>query len=146
MYYDSRTSHGSTLGRVVHSWVVARSDRERSLRYLAEALQSDVADVQGGTTKEGVHLGAMAGTVNLIERVTIGIEISGDMLRLNPGLPRELDRVDGRVRYRGYSLDVTLTRDALTVHARDAGPVPIRLECRGEVREFSGGSVRFSLT
>jgi trehalose/maltose hydrolase-like predicted phosphorylase len=145
-YYDSRTSQGSTLGRVVHAWVLARFDRERSLRYLAEALQSDVADVQGGTTREGVHLGAMAGTVNLIERGTIGVEISGDMLRLNPSLPRELDRLEGRFRYRGHSLDVTLTRDTLTVHGLAAGPAPIRLEYKGDVREFSGGTITFSLT
>ena len=29
-YYEARTSHGSTLSRVVHAWVVARSDRARS--------------------------------------------------------------------------------------------------------------------
>jgi trehalose/maltose hydrolase-like predicted phosphorylase len=29
-YYLRRTSHGSTLSRVVHAWVLARSDRERS--------------------------------------------------------------------------------------------------------------------
>lgn len=68
-YYDGRTSHGSTLSRVVHSWVFARSDRRRSLCYFAEALQSDVSDIQQGTTAEGVHLGAMAGTVDLVQRV-----------------------------------------------------------------------------
>jgi trehalose/maltose hydrolase-like predicted phosphorylase len=75
-YYDARTSHGSTLCRVVHSWVQARSNRPRAMRYFAEALQSDVADIQGGTTREGVHLGAMAGTVDLAQRVSTGIEES----------------------------------------------------------------------
>ena len=57
-YYDARSSHGSTLSRVVHAWVLARSDRPRAMRYFAEALQSDVSDIQQGTTAEGVHLGA----------------------------------------------------------------------------------------
>jgi alpha,alpha-trehalase len=30
-----------------------------------EALDSDLADMQRGTTPEGIHLGAMAGTVDL---------------------------------------------------------------------------------
>jgi alpha,alpha-trehalase len=47
-YYIARTSHGSTLSRVVHSWVLARSDRGRSWELFTEALESDVADIQGG--------------------------------------------------------------------------------------------------
>jgi beta-phosphoglucomutase family hydrolase len=133
-YYARRTSHGSTLCRVVHAWVLARSDRPRALRFFAEALQSDVTDIQQGTTAEGVHLGAMAGTVDLVERVSTGIEVTGDVLRLNPRLPEEIDRLEMRLRYRGHSLDLRLTRDALTLRARDRGPQPIRVGFRDEVR------------
>ena len=33
-YYDARSSHGSTLSRVVHAWVLARSDRAARRRIL----------------------------------------------------------------------------------------------------------------
>jgi beta-phosphoglucomutase family hydrolase len=144
-YYDDRTSHGSTLCRVVHSWVLARSDRRRSMSYFAEALQSDVTDIQQGTTREGVHLGAMAGSVDLVQRVSTGIEVTGDMLRLNPQLPQGMDRLDMRIRYRGHSLDVRLTRASLIVRGRDRGPAPIRLGFKNEVHEFSGGTRAFTL-
>jgi trehalose/maltose hydrolase-like predicted phosphorylase len=144
-YYDDRTSHGSTLCRVVHSWVLARSDRARSMSYFAEALQSDVSDIQQGTTREGVHLGAMAGTVDLVQRVSTGIEVTGDMLRLNPQLPHGMDRLDMRIRYRGHSLDVRLTRASLIIRGRDRGPAPIRLGFKNEVHEFSGGTRAFTL-
>ena len=146
-YYADRTSHGSTLCRVVHSWVFARSNRLRSMRYFAEALQSDVNDIQQGTTAEGVHLGAMAGTVDLVQRMATGIEVTGDVLRFNPQLPREIDRLEMRVRYRGHWLNVRLTADTLTIHGRDRGPAPIRLGFRNEVYEFAGGGTQvFSLT
>jgi beta-phosphoglucomutase family hydrolase len=138
-YYASRTSHGSTLSRVVHAWVLARSDRPRAMRFFAEALQSDVTDIQQGTTAEGVHLGAMAGTVDLVGRVSTGIEVTGDVLRLNPRLPQEIDRLDARIRYRGHSLDLRLTRVALTVHGRDRGPQPILVAVKDDVRELAGG-------
>jgi trehalose/maltose hydrolase-like predicted phosphorylase len=67
-YYLERTCHGSTLSGVVNAWVLARSDRQRSWRFFAEALASDLHDVQGGTTAEGIYLGAMAGTVDLAQR------------------------------------------------------------------------------
>jgi trehalose/maltose hydrolase-like predicted phosphorylase len=141
-YYDGRLSHGSTLSRVVHAWVLARSDRPRSMTYYAEALQSDVSDIQQGTTAEGVHLGAMAGTVDLVQRVTTGIEVTGDVLRLNPQLPEELERLDMRIRYRGHSLDLHFTRDTLTVRGHERGAVPIRLAVKDQVYEFAGGSTR----
>ncbi len=112
------------------------------MRYFAEALQSDVSDIQQGTTAEGVHLGAMAGTVDLVQRVTTGIEITGDVLRLDPKLPHELERLDMRIRYRGHSLDLRLTRDALTVRGHELGATPISLALKDDVYEFKGGSTR----
>jgi len=144
-YYDGRSSHGSTLSRVVHAWVLARSDRPRAMSYFAEALQSDVSDIQQGTTAEGVHLGAMAGTVDLVQRVSTGIEITGDVLRLNPRLPLELDRLDMRIRYRGHSLDLRLTRETLTVRERERGATPINLGFKDQVYEFAGGTRVFKL-
>jgi beta-phosphoglucomutase family hydrolase len=141
-YYDRRSSQGSTLSRVVHAWVLARSDRPRAMTYFAEALQSDVNDIQRGTTAEGVHLGAMAGTVDLVQRVSTGVEVTGDVLRLNPRLPQELARLDMRIRYRGHSLDLRLTRDTLTVRGREPGAAPIKLGIKDEVYEFAGGSTR----
>ena len=141
-YYAARSSHGSTLCRVVHAWVLARSDRPRSMDYFAQALQSDVSDIQQGTTAEGVHLGAMAGTVDLMQRVGTGIEAKGDVLRINPELPVELARLDMRIRYRGHSLRLRLTHDSLTVRGGDHRAAPIRLCVDDRTFEFEGGTTR----
>jgi trehalose/maltose hydrolase-like predicted phosphorylase len=122
--------------------VSARSDRPRALTFFAEALQSDVSDIQQGTTAEGVHLGAMAGTVDLVLRMSTGIEMTGDVLRLNPQLPEELERLDLRIRYRGQSIDLKLTRSKLTVRSRDRRAAPIRLGAGDQVYEFAPGSTR----
>ncbi|MGA8656194.1 MAG: glycosyl hydrolase family 65 protein [Chthoniobacterales bacterium] len=139
-YYIDRSSHGSTLCRVVHAWVLARSDRQRAMDFFAEALRSDLSDVQQGTTAEGIHLGAMAGTVDLVQRVSTGIEVRGDVLRLNPELPGELERLEMHIRYRGHSLDLRLTRDSLTVRGRGGAAPPISLCVDGKDSEFVSGS------
>ena len=145
-YYVDRTSHGSTLCRVVTAWVLARSDRPRAMQFFTQALQSDVSDIQQGTTAEGIHLGAMAGTVDLVQRVWTGIEVTGDVLRLHPELPQGIDRLDMRIRYRGHSLDLKLTRAALTIRGRDVAAAPITICVDGKTCEFVGGSTRvFSL-
>ena len=114
-YYLQRTSEGSTLSGVVHAWVLARSARRRSWPLFAEALRSDIDDIQGGTTAEGIHLGAMAGTVDLLQRCYTGLELRGDELRFHPALPDELRRLSFQLRYRGHTLAVDLTPEALTV-------------------------------
>ena len=73
-YYLARTSHGSTLSGVVHTWVLARANRDRAMEFFQQALKSDVADIQGGTTSEGIHLAAMAGSVDLMQRCFTGLE------------------------------------------------------------------------
>jgi trehalose/maltose hydrolase-like predicted phosphorylase len=141
-YYAARTSHGSTLCRVVYSWVLARSDRPSAMTFFAEALQSDVSDSQHGTTAEGVHLGAMAGTVDQVLRVSTGIEVKGDVLRLNPELAPEMECLDMRIRYRGHSIDLHLTRDALTIRGEDLDVAPISLFVAGKTYEFVSGITR----
>jgi len=145
-YYLQRTSHGSTLSNVVHSWVSARSDRERSWRLFTTALRSDLDDVQGGTTPEGIHLGAMAGTVDLIERGYTGIELRHNALYFNPSLPSYLASLKIQVRYRGHSLVVEVAGNTLTVRSLPSDKGPIRIGCDGKVRELTPGEVaRFRL-
>ena len=73
-YYIDRTSHGSTLSAVVHTWVLARANREHAIEFFQQVLNSDIADIQGGTTSEGIHLAAMAGSVDLVQRCFTGLE------------------------------------------------------------------------
>jgi phosphoglycolate phosphatase-like HAD superfamily hydrolase len=84
----------------------------------------------------------VAGTVDLVQRALTGIEVSGDVLRLNPRLPEEVQRLDMRIRYRGHSLDLRVTRDTLTVRGRDRDAGPIQLAVRGETCEFAGDGTR----
>lgn len=127
-YYLARTSHGSTLSRLVQSAVLSRFDRETSWTAFCEALESDISDVQGGTTAEGIHLGAMAGTVDLVQRIYTGLEIRHGVLFFNPRLPRHLTSLEFAVRYRGMWLDVRVTDAELAVSPRaDARTEPVRI-------------------
>jgi alpha,alpha-trehalase len=140
-YYSRRTSHGSTLSRVVTSWVLARADRARSWELLYEALESDIGDIQGGTTKEGIHLGAMAGTVDLVQRGQTGLEIRDDLLHLSPCLPEELEGLRLRIRYRGHWLGLDVDRVRMRVTTADGWTGPTKLVVRDEIHDFRPGIV-----
>jgi alpha,alpha-trehalase len=145
-YYLSRTSHGSSLSRVVHSWVTARSDREKAWEWLQEDLKVDIDDIQLGTTPEGLHLGAMAGAVDLIQRVYTGIETRGDTLFLNPCLPAKLERLGLRIFYRGHSLDIRITHHKLTVSSQQGIAPSIKIGVKKKRHHLKAGhSIKIQL-
>jgi trehalose/maltose hydrolase-like predicted phosphorylase len=145
-YYLQRTSHGSTLSSIVHTWVLSRSDRPRAWSLFNDALHNDISDLQDGTTAEGIHLGAMAGTVDLLQRCFTGLELRGGHLWFNPSLPDELERLRFQLRYRRQTLLVDLSKDALVVASQPAAPGAITICLQGEVRQIQPGErVEFRL-
>ena len=138
-YYLSRTSDGSTLSAIVHSWVLARANRHHAMRYFVQVLGSDVADIQGGTTSEGIHLAAMAGSVDLLQRCFTGLETRDDRLVLGPHWPEALGPIEFPFVYRGHRLHLRISGRTgdLTSEAGNAGPIMV--ECRGRVQHLLPG-------
>jgi trehalose/maltose hydrolase-like predicted phosphorylase len=139
-YHLARTSHGSTLSGVVSAWVLARYQPEEAWRFLQHALESDVADVQGGTTAEGIHLGAMAGTVDLVLRCLAGLRPRGEGLRFAPALPPQVKQLKFSVHYRGHRIDITLTEDRLDVSSRPGPAQPVAVLVRDQTVELAPGA------
>ncbi len=145
-YYLTRTSHGSTLSLVVHSWVLIRSIRPVSWALLEHALDADIADIQGGTTQEGIHLGAMAGTVDIFQRCLTGLEVRAGILQLNPVLPEGIDALRLRIHFRGHDLKITAERGYVEITSQPTVAPPITIGYRGHYRNLAPGvSTRFHL-
>lgn len=138
-YYAARAAHGSTLSGVVHAWVVARADRAGSWAQFRQSLATDIADTQGGTTAEGIHLGAMAGTVDLLQRCYTGLEVRDGALWLNPALPDELKRLRFGLTYRDHWVDIDIDHRRLVVGAAAAQALPATVVLCGERRTLEPG-------
>ncbi len=138
-YYLARTSEGSTLSAIVHSWVLARANRQHAMRYFVRVLASDVADIQGGTTSEGIHMAAMAGSVDLLQRCFTGLETRNDRLVLGPHWPEALGPIEFPFVYRGHRLHLRISgrTGALTSEGGNAGPITV--ECRGRIQHLQPG-------
>ncbi len=88
-YYEPRTSHGSTLSKVVHCIISSylQDGHDTAWKWFMEALKSDILDTQGGTTQEGIHCGVMAGTIDTVMRYFAGISFYNEQLNVHPNLP-----------------------------------------------------------
>jgi trehalose/maltose hydrolase-like predicted phosphorylase len=139
-YYDRRTSHGSTLSLITFAGVLTSLDPDSSWDRFMVALESDVNDVQGGTTKEGIHMGVMSGTLDLLQRSFVGSSVAGDVLCFEPRLLDRLDGVSFSMRFRGTALRVGIKGDELTVSAQAEGfRSPMRVRVCGDTRELGAG-------
>jgi alpha,alpha-trehalase len=138
-YYRKRSSNGSTLSKIVHSWVLSRSDRPHSLALLHQALESDISDIQGGTTHEGLHLGAMAGTVDILQRCYTGLEFHDDILFFNPHIPDDLPKLSMRNKFRGNWFDLAVTPKSLTITCNRCEGAATKVAFQGKIHPLKPG-------
>ena len=104
------------------------------------ALRSDADDVQGGTTKEGIHVGVMAGTLHVMQRFYAGTHVRGDALYFDPRLPGQLAGLSLPIRFRDTPILVTITGEQLTLAVHPEGVSRlVRAGVPGDVRELRAG-------
>jgi beta-phosphoglucomutase family hydrolase len=138
-YYTRRTAHGSSLSRIANAWVLARSNRKRSWNLFMEALMADVADTQGGTTPEGIHLGAMGGTLDLIQRCYTGLELRNDILWFNPMLPTDLNAMSFSVHYRDNLLRIKINHTRIHIYISHSRGRVIQIGLNEQVHALESG-------
>jgi len=166
-YYLPKTSNDSTLSRIAHAWVLSRLNRRDSWKLLAggddrsgqkipetvkhqldswpvllEALNSDYLEAHHDSAREGIHLGAMAGTLDIVQRCYTGIVARKGVLWLNPRLPDALDSLSLNLHYRGQALQLKITQDQMKISARYSTALPVKIGFEEATYELNAGEVR----
>jgi len=117
-YYLDRTVHGSTTSRPVFAGIdVTLDNKVEALDYLTTAIGSDYYDIQGGTTAEGVHIGVMGETLEVIQNEFGGVMLRDGIVTIAPNLPTSWHRLAFTQKYRGTTLSFEMTPEAVTVSA-----------------------------
>ena len=121
-YYEPRTSHGSTLSKVVHSIISSylHDGHDMAWKWFSEALKSDIQDTQGGTTQEGIHCGVMAGTLDTVIRYFAGISFYNEKINVHPNLPAQWKKLSLSVCFRKNRYAVAITQNDVTVTLYEA--------------------------
>ncbi|MDD4951112.1 MAG: beta-phosphoglucomutase family hydrolase [Desulfovibrionaceae bacterium] len=142
-YYVKRTSHGSTLSKVVHAIISSYVlPGDTAWAWFMEAMRSDVFDTQGGTTIEGVHCGVMAGTVDVVIRYFAGLDLSGEVPEINPQIPAHWGALCFKLCHRRVWYNFEFTRTALRIGVKGKGDRPIRLRVLGRDISLAPGEGR----
>lgn len=115
-YYLARTSHGSTLSLIAHARVAALlNDIPKSIEWFKKALYADIGDIQGGTVKEGIHTGLMAGTIFVFLTAFAGVDFFGERISFRPSLPEEWKRIKCNFTFKNVDYFVTITHGNIKI-------------------------------
>ena len=96
-----------------------------------DALRSDLVDIQGGTTGEGIHCGVMAGTVVEVISTFGGLDLSGEIPLINPALPVHWTGLEFGFSFKGTHYQVTITDGEVKISARNATTERIKVHICG---------------
>ncbi|KPL23845.1 MAG: beta-phosphoglucomutase [Bacteroides sp. SM1_62] len=132
-YYIQRTSHGSTLSRIVHASLANELGLgDLAWEFYMEALSSDYVDIQGGTTAEGIHAGVMGSTLLFVIQSIAGIQFRDEVLSVNPALPAGWKKISFNFAFRKkyYTFDVFREKMTISVDAPDDQLVEIKISGR----------------
>lgn len=140
-YYEPRTSHGSTLSKVVHAIISSymHDGHETAWRWFTESLKSDIEDTQGGTTQEGIHCGVMGGTLDTVTRYFAGISFTNDMLNVHPNLPAHWRSLGIKVCFRQSWYHVVIDHKTVTVHLLESPEKNVTVSIAGRITTIGRG-------
>nr|WP_279593597.1 glycosyl hydrolase family 65 protein [Pseudodesulfovibrio sp. S3-i] len=139
-FYEQRTSHGSTLSKVVHA-VISKYiyPSEVSWEWFMEAMESDIRDTQGGTTIEGIHTGVMAGTLEVLKQDFAGLNMSASPMKVDPDLPFHWGEMRLSFVWRSIWFDLVIEQDRVNMTAFHRGDKIVPVEIFGKVYDLKPG-------
>ena len=111
-YYFKRTSNGSTLSPLVHSYLAELLEYEDlSYKLFLRSLESDYNDIQNGSTGEGIHTGVMAGSILLSLFSYVGLNLRSNNVQINPHLPKTWHKIKFNISFKKdiYYFEITST-------------------------------------
>lgn len=117
-YYLARTVHGSTTSRPVFAGMqVTMNELEPALDGLITAIGSDYYDIQGGTTAEGVHIGVMGETLEVIQNEFARVTLRDGEFSIAPRLPESWSHLKFSQIFKGVKIAIEIVGKRLYLTA-----------------------------
>ncbi|MEX3956460.1 glycoside hydrolase family 65 protein [Trinickia sp. EG282A] len=141
-YYIDRMTHESTLSRISCAGALARIDSDRSWQYFVDALRVDVDPQAGSSPQEGLHLGAFAAVLDVLQRRYVGLDFDFDAIRIFPALPRALPPLHFSFLYRcdRFSIETSARNCIIASDGANRAAVRVRSPA-GDETISPGGSL-----
>ncbi len=90
-------------------------------------------------------MGAMAGSLDLVQRSFAGLEVGEEAIWINPSIPENIKKITMRIKYRLHWISVSMDHQKLKISFEEGWSKKVNIGVidkiyvfkQGEVREFS---------
>ncbi|AZT89555.1 glycoside hydrolase family 65 protein [Caldicellulosiruptor changbaiensis] len=110
-YYEPITTHDSSLSPAIFSILAVELNLlEKAYEYFRYTARMDLDDLNDNT-KDGIHAACMGGTWQAIVFGFGGMRTGKDLLSFSPRLPKDIDYISFKVKYKGCTIKVEITKN-----------------------------------
>ena len=114
-FYEPRTVHESSLSPCVHVILACHiKNYEKAYEMYLRTSRLDLDDYNNDT-EDGLHITSMAGTWMSMVKGFGGMRVRAGVMHFNPYLPKAWTSIAFKVRFRGASIEVKVTQNAVEV-------------------------------
>jgi alpha,alpha-trehalase len=146
--YDiAHTAHESSLSRIVYAGALARLDAKASWKCFQEAQLIDLLPEEDKGASEGVHLGAMGGTLKVLQQHYLGLKVQlSGVLEVDPALPEEMEWVQITLFFRGVEIKCEATCSRISLRSVQLNAEQVKVSYRSHTKILCAGtSITFDL-
>ncbi len=139
VYYNRRTLHKSSLSPsmgALTGWDAGYYDK--AYHYFVFSLYGDLED-KHGNTREGIHAASSGGNWQVVFYAFAGIRVSGGVLTINPSLPRQVNSMRLKVRFRQWILNIAVSKDHVKILPYSEKESALRVQVYGRSRALRNG-------
>ena len=114
-YYDARTTHLSSLSPCIYAILATElNDIDKAYKYFRYAVNGDLKDYFGNT-ELGMHAASLGGVWQLVINGFAGVRVKGDILSINPRLPRNWQSLEFKLIWRGSNISFRVSGDKVEI-------------------------------
>lgn len=138
-YHFQRTVHESSLSHLVYAGAIAQLDCEKSWQLFIQVLFTDLSGDSSDEVPNGIHLGAMAGTLYILQHHYLGLQIHKGNIYLNPSFPTQLNHFRVSLQHQYNDLLIEKIDHHLHLTAANTNLSSIAIVYQGEMMNLEPG-------
>lgn len=124
-YYESCTTHDSSLSLCIHSLVASCIGKTELAKKLFEkSCEVDLGD-NTNNSDNGIHAASIGGIWLAVVKGMCGLNIDGDRVVISPNLPEGIEEISFRVMFRGSSVKVAAGKNGSSADVISGNPIDI---------------------
>lgn len=132
-YYEPLCIHESSLSPSVHSIIASQLKKDdEAYEFFRFATRMDL-DNYNRNTNQGLHTTSIAAAWMNIVYGFGGLRSDGDILSLNPAIPKEWNGYSFKIEYQGEILNISVDKNIVKINAQNGKDIKINVYGKGVV-------------